>query len=112
MGSPIVGGLLAFLGGCAVAALNYAINLRTLKKRPERLASMSILREILSVAYLAAAYLLSKSLPWGHVPLLVGAALGLTLPSVLLSFRLARINDSLSAEADDSSEKGADDNNG
>lgn len=112
MGSPIVGGLLAFLGGCAVSALNYGINLRVLKRRPAALASMSIVREILSVVYLAAAYLLANVLPWGYVPLLVGAALGLTIPSIFLSFRLAKINDALSADAEGetSSGKGADQN--
>lgn len=96
MDAPLVGGLLAFLGGCAVSALNFAINLRALKKHPDRLASLSVVRQIISVAYLAAAYFLGKVLPWGYAPLLIGAAIGLTVPSVLLSLRLAKINDSLS----------------
>ena len=112
MSSPIVGGLLAFLGGCAVSVLNYWINLRTLKKNPAQLAGRTIVREILSVAYLVAAFLLGKVLPCGHIPLLVGAAVGLTVPSILLSFRLAKLNDAASAQADDSSGKGADDTNG
>lgn len=103
---PIVGGLLAFLGGAAVAALNYRINLWVLKKRPDMLGSVSIVREILSVVYFVGVYLLSRVLPWGYVPLLVGAAVGLTVPSVLFSFRLAKINDAMSAGADESGGKG------
>ena len=106
MSSPVVGGLLAFLGGCVISVLNYRINLRALKKKPELLASMSVVRQILSVCYLVAVFLLAKVLPWDHIPLLIGAALGLTIPAFLLSMKLARINDSLSADADKSSGKG------
>ncbi len=106
MDAPIVGGVLAFLGGCAVSLLNYWINLRTLKKRPAALASMSIVREILSIIYLVAAYRLAGVLPWGHVPLLIGAAVGLTVPSIALAGRLAKLNDALSAEAEKTSVKG------
>lgn len=110
LGTSIIGGLLAFLGGAAVSWLNYRINLRTLEKKPSALASISILRQLLSVGYLVAVFLLSGVLPWGHVPLLVGAALGLTIPSILLSLRLARINDSRPAGAEPSSGKGEDPN--
>ena len=110
MTSPIVGGLLSFLVGCAVSALNYRINLRVLKKKPSAIASISVLRQFLSVAYLVAVFLLSKVLPWDSVPLLLGAAIGLTIPAILLSMHLAKLNDALSSAeaADTSSEKGAD----
>ena len=104
----MIGGLLALLGGCAVSYLNYRINLAVLRRKPDALARMSIVREILSVAYFVAAYLLARTLPWGPAPLLVGAAAGLTVPSVLLSMRLARINDAMNAEKDELTEKGAD----
>lgn len=93
MNAPIVGGLLAFLGGAAVSLLNYWINYRTLKRKPAALASMSVVRQLLSVGYLAAVFLLAKVLPWDYMPLLLGAAIGLTVPSVLLSMRLAKLND-------------------
>jgi len=112
MSSPFVGGAAAFLIGFAIAALNYRINLRTLKKKPDQLANMSIVRQVLNVACLVAAFLLGKVLPWGQVPTLIGAALGLTVPAILFAFRLAKLNDAASAQADNSSEKGADDPNG
>ena len=112
MDAPIVGGLLAFLAGCAVSSLNYWISLRTLKRKPSALASMSSVRQILSVICIAVVYLLAKRLPWGTTAPLVGAAVGLTVPSVLLSFKLAKINDSLPADAAeaDSPGKGEDQN--
>lgn len=106
MSSPIVGGVLASVGGAAVAALNFRISLRALKAGPSALASLSFVRQLLSVAYLAAAFFLARALPWGVTPLLVGAAIGLTVPSILLSLRLAKISDSLPAEPEPPAGKG------
>lgn len=106
MASPILGGLLAGLGGCAVAALNDWINRRTLKNDPDRLPSMSIVRELLSLAYFVAVYLLRVILPWETLPLLIGAALGLTIPSILFSLRLAKLNDALAEQKKREQEEG------
>lgn len=108
MDAPIVGGLLAFLGGAAVSALNYWINRRALEKKPSALASLSVVRQLLSVGYLAAVFFLSRALSVEVTWPLVGAALGLTVPAVLLSFRLAKRNDSLSAGTGSSEEEGGD----
>ena len=95
MEHPLIGALLAFLGGAAVALVNHSVNRRALKKKPDALASLSVLRQALSVAYLVLVYLMSRVLPWDMIPLLVGAAVGLTVPAVLLSLRLARLNDGM-----------------
>ena len=110
MQSPVVGALLAFLGGCAIAGLNFGINARVLKKNPSALASISVVRQLLSVGYLAGVFFLSRILPWGYLPLLLGAALGLTVPAFLFALRLAKINDSLPREESDPAKKGADEN--
>ena len=106
MDQPIVGGLLAFAGGAAVALVNFAINRRVLKRKPAASAYISIVRQVLNVAYLVLAFLLARVLPWGSTPLLVGAALGLTLPAFPLALRLAKINDSLSAAGKEEAGKG------
>ena len=94
--SPIIPGVVALLGGFAVAWLNYRINLRALKKNPSSLASLSFARQFLSVAYLILVYVVAGALGLDRTAPLVGAAVGLTIPSVLLAFRLAKINDELS----------------
>ena len=108
MDAPWIGGVLAFLFGAAVSAVNYALNRHALKTRPSSLASLSVVRQLLNVGALAAAFFLSRVLPWGSTPLLVGTALGLTVPSVLFSLRLAKENDALSQPPQSSSEKGDD----
>ncbi len=95
MESPLAGGVLALLGGCAVSLLNYSINLRTLKNKPSALASVSVVRQVLSIGYLVLVFALAGVLPWDHMPLLLGAAVGLTIPSILLAVRLAGVNDSI-----------------
>lgn len=108
MGAPIIGGLLAFLGGAAVSALNFWINLRTLRRKPQALASMAIVRQLLNVGYLVGVFFLAKLLPWDYLPLLLGAAIGLTVPAFLLSLYLAKLNDAQSVPAE--SEKGEETN--
>ncbi len=102
----MIGALLAFLGGGAISVLNYRINLRMLKKNPAALSSMSIVRQALNVGYLAAVFFLTRALPWGAAPLLLGAAAGLTIPAIALALRLAKRNDALSKAGKDSSEEG------
>lgn len=110
MGSPIIGGVLAFLAGFAVSGINYALSLRVLKRKPQAIGSISVVRQALNIGCLAAAFFLSKVLPWGSAPLLVGTALGLTIPSVLLSMRLAKINDALNASSANAPMEGDDPN--
>lgn len=90
METQIVGGLLAFLGGVAISILNYCINRWTLKNKPDALAAMSVVRQLLNLVYLFAVFFLRNVLPWDIAWLLIGAALGLTVPSILLSVWLAR----------------------
>ncbi len=106
MASPLIGALLAFLGGGAISVLNYRINLRMLKKNPAALSSMSVVRQVLNVGYLAAVFFLTRVLPWGAAPLLLGAAAGLTLPAIALALRLAKLNDALPKEGKNSYEEG------
>lgn len=101
MSSPLTGAFLAFLGGAVIAGVNYGINLRALREKPSSLASLSTLRQLLSVGYLAAVYLLTPSLPWDLTPLLVGAALGLTIPAILFAFRLSRAHSAAADERGD-----------
>ena len=110
MDSPVVGGLLTFAGGCAVAFVNDAINRRALKKDPSALAKLSFVRQILSIGYLLLVFFLSRVLPWDYVPLLVGAAVGLTVPAVILAFRLTKANDKMSKQRPEEAGKGADGN--
>ena len=104
MDAPIIGAVLAVLGGCVIAVINDRLNRWAIWKKPGLLGSVSVLREMLNVAYLVAVYLLRSVLPWALAPLLIGAAVGLTVPSILFSLRLAKENDAMNAKKKEESD--------
>ncbi len=80
MNHALFGAALAFFGGAALSYVNYLLSRTVLRRKPELVAATAVIRQVLNVAYLAALYFLAPLTPWGLVPLLLGAALGITLP--------------------------------
>ena len=108
MDSPVVGAILCFIGGALVATLNHVINLYVLHNKPQAYAKLSTLRTVLSALYLIIIYILSFRLPWGIRAMLIGAGLGLTIPSMIYAVLLTKENDRLKAEreaAEDAAEE-------
>lgn len=86
----------AFVPGAVIAAINYKIASRTLTNRPELFTSVTMIRQVCSVVYLVAAYFVSRMwLPDYLLSILLGAALGATLPSFFFTPKLLRLNASL-----------------
>lgn len=86
------GAVLAFLGGAAVAVVNHALTQRQMRKKPDKLPSFFIFRQILNIACLGGVYLLCEFLGRDTMTPLIAAALGLTLSSVVLASRLSGSN--------------------
>ncbi len=86
----IVGGVISLVFGAALSSANYLVARRLLRKNNDRIAVSSILRQTLNIAYLVAIYFLSNVLPWPLEAMLVGGALGVTVPSFFFAARLAR----------------------
>ena len=107
MSHSLIGAALAFLGGAVIALLNAWLTGLVLRKKPSVFSSFFAVRQILNIAYLALVYYLSRFLPWGLAPLLLGAAIGLTVPSFFFTARLTKHNDELHKK--NSSPKGDDD---
>ena len=88
----------AFVPGVAIAGVNYTIARKTLTNRPELFTSATMIRQVCSVIYLVVAYFVSsKWFPDCLLAILLGAALGVTLPSILFTSKLLRLNSSLNA---------------
>ena len=79
----------AFLGGALVAWLNYLLSRRALRADGGA-AAVSAVRTLCSVGYLAAVYFLAPYTPWERLWMLLGAALGLTVPMAYFTVRLLR----------------------
>lgn len=90
MNAPVVGALLACAVGVALAVCNDRMTRAVYQKKPTLLVSFYVVRQIVNIAYLLALYFLSAVLPWGMLPLLIGGAAGVTIPSMLLAARFAR----------------------
>ena len=85
----LIGGGIALAVGAALAFLNYLFTRKLVKKGISHLAVISVLRQTLNIAYLVAIYFLSRYLPWPVEAMLVGGAVGVTVPSFILSVKLA-----------------------
>lgn len=82
----------ALVGGALIGLLNYHISKGILKKRPEQYALGTVVRQLLNIGWLLACYAVGESTSLSTVALLVGAALGITLPSLYFTPRLLRLN--------------------
>ena len=99
MENAFIGAAFAAAGGVLIAFVTDWISRAALARNPATLPSFFIVRQILNIAYLAALYFLARVLPWGVLPLLIGGALGITVPSFFFARRLVRLNDARHSES-------------
>lgn len=102
MGSDLIGGLLAFAVGAALAYGNFRLTKNMLLKKTgaSGVGAVSILRQVINVGYLVLVYFLAPKLPCSMIALLVGAVLGLTIPMFLFTFRLTKLTKPGSADGE------------
>lgn len=82
-------GVAGFFAALAAAMLSAFVS-RVLSARGTSLAAVSMMRQLLNVLVLTAAYFVADALEISIVAVLVGAALGLTVPLIYLTFRSIR----------------------
>ena len=96
-----VGALLSFLVGVGIGAICYAISRYMLLHHPRHYAVSDVARRIIQVGFLVAVFFLGDYTPWDKLWLLVGGGLGITLPMIWFTYRLVKLNDSLSKKGDE-----------
>lgn len=111
-----------FLLGALIAYVNYRLTKRAAERSGQSgsgqsgtlsVASVSVVRMLLSIGLLAAAYLLGPLTPWDRIWLLAGAVVGLTVPMFAFTALLVRQTNrerTASDRPDGQSEKGSDRN--
>ena len=90
MSSNYIAAVIAFLGGSAVAVINALIMAKQVKSESHSLSGISLIRQTLSVVYLAAVYFICRKLSYDSFWPLIGAATGLTIPSILFAVTIAK----------------------
>ncbi len=88
--SYVLAVLVGAVWGAAVGLVNMLIMRRALKKQKDKaLLGANVLRTALDLAAFAAVFLLRELLPLPYTFVLVGTALGLSMTTIVYSFRLA-----------------------
>lgn len=82
--------LIAFLGGAMISLINAVITAKQVKSNKDKMGNASILRQILNLVYLVVTYFVVRKLNVEVFPPLLGAAIGLTVPSVLFAITIAK----------------------
>ncbi len=93
MTADVIGALIAALPGAGIAFLNYSLTRKALAKQTGAAAGIgtaTLLRTLIDAGFLAAVWFLAPYTPWDKVWMLAGAVIGLTLPMLFLTPRLAR----------------------
>ena len=82
--------LIAFLGGAVISLVNAVITARQVKSNKDAMGNASVLRQILGLIYLAATYFVVRKLGIDYFLPLLGAAIGVTIPSILFAITIAK----------------------
>ena len=82
--------LIAFFGGAMISLINAVITAKQLKSNKDNMGNASLLRQILNLAYLVITYFVVRKLNIEFFLPLLGAAIGLTVPSVLFAITIAK----------------------
>ena len=90
MSSKYIAAMIAFLGGSIIAVVNALIMAKQVKSESHSLSGISFIRQILSVVYLAAIYFFCRKLSYDNFWPLIGAAAGLTIPSIFFTITIAK----------------------
>ena len=91
METKYIAALIAFLGGALISLINALITAKQVKSSEEQnLANVSLLRQALSMIYLAATFFVIRKLGIDPMMPLLGAAIGLTVPAILFTLTIAK----------------------
>ena len=90
METGYIAALIAFTGGAVIALINAVITAKQAKSETGVSGSTSILRQVLSIGYLAASYFIIRKLGIDPEMPLIGAAIGLTVPAILFAITIAK----------------------
>ncbi len=90
MSSNLIAAMIAFLVGSLIAVVNALITAKQVKSESHSLSGISFTRQTLSVVYLAAIYFLCRKLSYDNFWPLIGAATGLTIPSIIFTILIVK----------------------
>ena len=90
MGHWLVGVIISFFFGVTVSFVNYKVSKTMLKRNPKALSSLFMIREAFIIVFLITLYAVSGFTPWNGVYLVIGGAVGATVPTIFFTYALLR----------------------
>lgn len=98
--SDLTGAALAFILGLGICFGNYKLSDFFLKKQPDKFSYVSVIRQAVQVVYIVVLFFAAKHTPWDRTYLLIGGALGVTLPMIYFTTRLLKTNNSVKTQTE------------
>lgn len=90
----IIGAAVAAAVGFLIAFINYTFSKKVLVNTPDRFPVTFVVRQFLQVAYLVVVYIIgSKTAVADLMYLLIGAAVGMTIPTIFFTKKLLALNE-------------------
>lgn len=90
MNNVIIQALAAFLGGALIALFNALALSKAVKSEKPLGAGIILLRQVLNIGYFCVVYLIARKSSEGMLWPLLGAAAGLTIPSIAFALTLSK----------------------
>lgn len=97
----IVSALVACAAGCVISFAEFLLSKYFLLKKEKYFSSVTIIRQFLSIAFLVALYFIGQKTSLNAMYLLVGGAIGITVPSFIFTARLVKANSEASKKKED-----------
>ena len=98
--------VITFLLGTAIAYMNYRITLKILEKDANKAVGFVVTRQIINFAYLAAVFFIGRKLADNVNPMLIGAAVGLTVPAFIFTLSISKKMKETAADGNSETGKG------
>ncbi len=102
----LFGVLFSLFGGCLISFLNYLLSRYILIKKEKFFSAFGIIRQIFNVGYLVILYFIAPKTPWDLFYLLIGGALGITLPMFYFTAKLVKLSEKLKNKPSDTVAQG------
>ena len=93
--SDLIGAAVSAAVGVGVAFVNYLLSKTVLVKNPQKYSAVTVLRQLIQIGFLVVVYFIGQKTKYDPMYLLIGAALGMTLPMIVFTKKLLRYNESL-----------------
>lgn len=104
----IAGGGAACAVGVLISLFNFGVSKKILQTDPDRYAFSTAIRQLLNIGWLFICFLIGEKTGLPTAALLVGAVLGVTLPSFFFIPHLLRVNREAGAKTSEREEGNAD----